>query len=348
MLEAAFCPSRVLSERDLMNYFFRVIGACIIASFFAACSGATSPIATLTQQGATSATRLAPAASGVRPDERIGGAGYGVGGCEKIVTYDFYTNTWYVSYEPPGCTYYYPFPFDDGAGHVDAGPEKAWFVGQITSASSSQILEYNKSWVLTATLTGLTGAPTGIAIDAKDDVWATNSPSNTISEYSRGSTKPTATYTDASMSSISYLALDKSGDVYVSGQGKSGNLEVDELHGSSFAPIKTITGSVGGGITADANGKTLWVCDEGTGAKGTISSYTIPGFKRREQFAYSGSDTGIAVSASGKLIFAVNNTVASGSTFNVDVVIYSEKGKMISSSPADNRPEESQGIALIK
>jgi hypothetical protein len=183
-------------------------------------------------------------------------------------------------------------------------------------------------------------------VDAKDDVWATSSPSNTISEYTHGATKPTATYTDDNMSSISYIASDKADDVYVSGQGKSGKLEVDELHGSSFAPIKTITGSVGGGITV-ASGNTLWVCDEGNGEKGTMSSYTIPGFKRREEFAYSGSDTGIAVTPSGKQLWAINN-VASGSTFNVGVVIYSAKGKVISSSPVDNLREESVGIALLK
>jgi hypothetical protein len=326
-----------------MNHFLRVVGACVIASLLAACNGATSPVATLVQQGASSATHQPSPASGVRPDNRIGGAGYGVGGCEKIVSYDFDTNTWYVSYEPPGCTYYYPFPFDQGDAHAASG--NAWFVGQAL-ASGAQILEYNKKWSTVATLTGLTGVPIGVMVDAKNDVWATNSPSNTISEYNPGATRPTAIYTDAIMSSISYIASDKAGDVYVSGQGSSGNLEVDELNGSKFTPIKTITGSVGGGIAVESSGKSLWVCDEGTGAKGTISSYTIPGFKRREQFAYTGSDTG---TTSGKQVWAINNVVASGSTFNVDVVIYNaKKGKVISSSPGDTSSTESVGIALLK
>jgi hypothetical protein len=330
-----------------MNHFFRGIGACLIASLLSACGSATSPPPTLAQQGASSDTRHVSSASGVRPDNRIGGASYNVFGCEKIVSYDSQTNTWYVSYEPPGCTYYYRFPLFDGIAHATAASAKAWFVGQAVSASATQILEYSDKWKAVATLTGLTGVPIGIMLDSKGDVWATNSPSNTISEYSKGSTTPTATYTDDNMSSISYIASDKANDVYVSGQGKSGNLEVDELSGSTFAPIKTITGSVGGGIALETNGKTLWVCDEGTGKKGTISSYTIPGYKRREQFAYLGSDTGIAVTASGKQVWAINN-VASGSTFNVDVVIYSAKGKVISSSPGDNNSVESVGIALIK
>lgn len=329
-----------------MNHFFRIIGACLIASLLSACGGATSPPAAVAQQGASSATLHASSASGVRPENRIGGsgAGYSGGPCIRIVTFNDYT--YYIYYEPPGCSYHTRFPLYDGIAHDTASSAKAWFVGQAVSASSSQILEFSDKWKGVATLTGLTGVPIGIMLDSKGDVWATNSPSNTISEYAKGSTTPTAAYTDDNMSSISYVASDKANDVYVSGQGKSGNLEVDELQGSSFAPIKTITGSVGGGI-AVATGKTLWVCDEGTGTKGTISSYTIPGFKRREQFAYSGSDTGIAVTSSGKQVWAVNN-VASGSQFHVSIVIYSAKGKVILSGPGSNFPEESVGIALLK
>jgi hypothetical protein len=328
-----------------MNHFFRIIGACLIASLLSACGGATSP-ATLAQQGASSATQHAFSASDVRPENRIGGsgAGYSGGPCVKIVTFNDYT--YFISFEPPGCTYYYRFPSFDGMAHDTASSAKAWFVGQAVSASATQILEYSDKWKEVATLTGLTGVPIGIMLDSKGDVWATNSPSNTISEFAKGSTTPTATYTDDNMSSISYIASDKANDVYVSGQGKSGNLEVDELQGSRFAPIKTITGSVGGGI-AVASGKTIWVCDEGTGTKGTISSYTIPGFKRREQFAYSGSDTGIAVTTSDKQVWAVNN-VASGSQFHVRIVIYSAKGKVLLSGPGSNSPEESVGIALLK
>jgi hypothetical protein len=330
-----------------MNHFFRIIGACLIASLLSACGSATSPPAALAQQDASSATQHVFSASGVRPDNRIGGsgAGYSGGPCVKIVSFNDYT--YFISFEPPGCYYHYPpFPFYDGVAHDTTSSAKAWFVGQAVSASANQIVEYSDKWKEVATLTGLTGVPIGIMLDSKGDVWSTNSPSNTISEYAKGSTTPTATYTDDNMSSISYVASDKANDVYVSGQGKSGNLEVDEFQGSSFAPIKTITGSVGGGI-AVASGKTLWVCDEGTGTKGTISSYTIPGFKRREQFAHSGSDTGLAVTASGKQLWAINN-VPAGSQFHVSVVIYSVKGKVLLTGPGSNSREESVGIAILK
>jgi hypothetical protein len=196
------------------------------------------------------------------------------------------------------------------------------------------------------TLTGLTGNPIGIATDSKADVWATNSPSNTISEYNPGATTPSATYTDKSLSSLRYITVDKNDNVYVSGQSQaSGSLEVDELQGSAFSPIKTITGTTGAGIVVAPTGKTLWVCDEGDGSKGTISGYTIPGFKRMQQIAYSGDDTGIAVALSGKELYAIDN-VANGSEFNVSVVIYNAKtGKLVSSSPSITTAAKDVGIA---
>jgi DNA-binding beta-propeller fold protein YncE len=244
---------------------------------------------------------------------------------------------------PPGCRY--GTAITTGLA-TSATRTKAWFAGQ-SEASTNVIAVYNEKWKQVGELTGLTGVPIGIATDSKADVWASNFPSNTLSEYAPGATTPTTTYTDANLSSLSYVTVDKSDNVYVSGQSEaSGNLEVDELQSSAFSPIKTIGGAIGAGIAVAPTGKTLWVCDEGNGGKGTISAYTIPGFKRSEQFAYSGDDTGIAVAPSGKEVYAVDN-VAYGSGFNVSVVIYNAKtGKVVSSSPAVTMPAKSLGIAI--
>jgi hypothetical protein len=218
---------------------------------------------------------------------------------------------------------------------------KDWLVGQGLSASSSPaIVAYNNKWVQVGTLTGLTGDPVGIATDAKGTVWASNYPENTLTEYAPGAKTPTATYTDANLSRLAYVTLDKNDNVYVSGQSAgSGNLlEVDELSAGSqqFSRIQTITGTTGGGIEIahTATDSFLWVCDEGNGSNGTISAYTIPGYKQSNQFAYSGDDTGIAVASSGKEVYAVSVGV-NGSEFSASIVVYNAKtGKVIRSSPS--------------
>lgn len=247
----------------------------------------------------------------------------------------------YYIYEPAGCD-----PAEGiYRGGAYASAQKASFVGEVKGSTSS-IGVYNNKLKQVNVLAGLTGDPVGIATDAKGDVWATNYPSNTISEYNPGATEPSATYADGNLSSLRYIAVDKDGSVYVSGQGAgSGSLEVDELQASTFTPIKTITGAVGAGIAIAPKTKTLWVCDEGDGTSGTISGYAMPGFKRRMQIAYSGDDTGIAVAKSGKEVYAIDN-VTDGSAFDVSFVAYDAKtGKAINSTPSITTSAKVVGIA---
>jgi hypothetical protein len=63
------------------------------------------------------------------------------------------------------------------------------------------------------------------------------------------------------------------------------------------------------------------------------------------QFAYSGSDTGIAVNAAGNQVYAVDN-VAYGSEYSVSLVIYDAKtGKAINASPGITTAKPAMGIA---
>jgi hypothetical protein len=150
---------------------------------------------------------------------------------------------------------------------------------------------------------------------------------------------------------MSFVTADQNSNIYISGQSAStGALEVDELNPATgnFVPLSSISGAIAGGIAFQAKTGLLWVCDEGTGSGGTISSYASPSFKRRTQFAYSGVDTGIAVPASGPYLYALNNVV-SGSGYNVSGVVYAVKtGQVVASSPALNSAAEEVGIYLAK
>jgi len=323
------------------------IGLAIVALIsqpLAGCSGASQALPAGNLTGPTATSQLSSAIAGrVRPDDVDPYFVTWTGNCTVYEVYEGVppNGVWRFEYIPYGC--------DPAEGTNTGGTyEKAtknWLVGQSTSA----IAIYNPKWKEVGTLTnGLTGAQVGIATDLKGDIFASNFPSNTLTEYARGGTSPIASYTDTNLASLSYVTVDKNDNVYVSGQSEgSGGLEVDELStgSSQFSPIKTITGITGAGIVVAHSGKALWVCDEGNGSKGTISAYAIPSFKRSVQFAYSGSDTGIAVAASGKQVYAVDN-VAYGSEYSVSLVIYDAKtGKVINASPGITTAKPAMGIS---
>jgi DNA-binding beta-propeller fold protein YncE len=259
------------------------------------------------------------------------------------VTYAEVNGVWRYYYSPYGCDPAEGVEGYQGGTFDDTNHD--WLVGE-HSASQNSVLVLNQKGTQVGALTGLIGDPVGIATDSKGDVWVTNYPTNTISEFDAGATVPTATYTDGNMSSVRYVTLDKNGNIYLSGQAAgSGSLEVDELQGSAFLRIKSITGAVGAGIAVAPKSKTLWVCDEGNGTSGTIAGYTLEGFKRREAFSYSGDDTGIAVAPSEKEIYAIDNA-ANGSQFNVNAVIYdAPTGKVINSTPAITASTKVLGIS---
>lgn len=325
--------------QNVSSLFRSILVAGIAGLLFSGCSASGSqlnPAAEVSAGSSQQATQIQPDAISNPPYTVLQG--------DCLVTYYFDSTTHrydILRYSPPGCNPY----SGGGAGLSAATASKNWLVGYNTGSRNYIAIENSKGKQI-GTLTGLTGAPIGIAADSKGDVLATNFPSNTISEYNAGESKPSQTYTDGNLSSLSYIAVDQSDNVYVSGQhAGSGGLEVDELQGSVFTPIKSITGSVGAGIAVSPKTKTLWVCDEGDGTSGTISAFTMPGFKRRMQIAYSGDDTGIAVDKSGAQLEAIDN-VADGSQFDVVVNVYDAKtGKLVSSSLGKTSSAKIVGIS---
>jgi hypothetical protein len=207
-----------------------------------------------------------------------------------------------------------------------------------------------------ATLTGLTGEPIGLAVDRAGNVWATNSPSTTISEFAKGSTKPTATYTDANLTSASYLAVDPAGGVYVEGQAADG-IEVDVLAAgsSAFAPISQ-PGKVGltaGGLAVQSRGATtyVWINDQGTASKtAAISRYILKGgsLYLKGSFGYSGVNGAIWADPAGEQVTRVwaVNSVSYGSEFNTSAIEYAmPSGKIIAATPPATMSTQAVGVA---
>ena len=219
----------------------------------------------------------------------------------------------------------------------------------------------NDRYAKAPTLTGLTGEPVGIASDLKGDVWVTNSPSTTISEFYPGARFPSKTYTDSNLASLGYVAADRRNDIYVEGQSReSGGIEVDELQaGGTFRPIVS-SGQLGytaGGLAAVVNnGKTgyLFVNDQGT-ANGppTITRWLLKGGKLTADgsFKYSGLDTALSVDPSGKdtnHVWAANN-VQRSSGFETSGVEYAfPSGGVVASTPTTVSSTKSFGIAITE
>jgi hypothetical protein len=208
-----------------------------------------------------------------------------------------------------------------------------------------------------STLSGLSGSPLGMAADAHDNLWVTNSPTTTISEFAKGATKPTASYTDPNLGSISYLAIDKNDNVYVEGSSGSA-MEIDELTASGTFTVIAKPGQVGstpGGLAIAQHGKStyLWVNDQGYGSgAGRISRYLLKGssLKATGNFAYAGIDGAIAADPSGNIerIFGVNN-VPSGSQFDASIVEYDLRtGEAVASQKLGTLPSEDVSLTTSK
>jgi hypothetical protein len=211
------------------------------------------------------------------------------------------------------------------------------------------------------TLTGLTGDPIGIASDLKGNVWVTNWPSATISEFYPGARSPSQTYTDSNLASLSYIAIDRRDDIYVEGQSRaSGGIEVDELQAAGTFTSITASGQLGytaGGLAVIVNnGKTgyLFVNDQGT-ANGppAITRWLLKGGKlvKDGSFKYSGIDTALSVDPSGTdtmHVWAANN-VQSNSEFTTSGVEYAfPSGGVVLSTPTATSSFESFGIAVTE
>jgi hypothetical protein len=279
---------------------------------------------------------------------------------ENVNLYETYPcgmNCWCTYYEgtnPPTevSVYCRQWPFSPWGGDWDTATSTL-YTGQATEIVASKYIK--GSFTQVGTLTGLSGNPIGIATDSKGDVWATNSPSATISEFAKGATTPSASYTDSNLTSASYLAIDKQDNLYVEGQAASG-IEIDELPagGTTFTAISQPgqLGAAAGGEAVQQHGKDtyVWVNDQGAGSgTGTISRYLLKGaaLTSTGSFGYSGINGAITVDPSGKdteHVYAANN-VPSGSEYNTSIVEYAlSSGSVVSSSPTATSSYEAVGI----
>jgi hypothetical protein len=242
-------------------------------------------------------------------------------------------------------------------GNNDSKTSYAGFSNGTVAVAEWKKGRYTKA----GTLTGLTGNPTGIASDFRGNLWVTNSPSATISEFYPGARSPSQTYTDSNLLSLSYIAVDRRNDIYVEGQSKaSGGIEVDEFEaGDTFKSLGP-SGQMGytpGGLAVIVNtGKTgyLFVNDQGTanGPPG-ITEWLLKGEKLTKEgtFRYSGIDTALSVDPSGKdttHVWAANN-VPSSSEFVTSGVEYAfPSGKVVASTPTTTSSSEAFGIAITE
>jgi hypothetical protein len=310
-------------------------------SAFTPAGGVAGPAAPGAMQNAHSAK-----AEGVPPPEdpyRNYSVSWG-SGCTEYFYWKKIDGYWseFSGFQPLGCNY----GTTHFSGEVYNVTSSQWFLGA-TTASENVINVYDKKWKQVGTLTGLSGVPLAITTDSKGNVWATNSPSNVVTKFSAGTSGKTTDYGDGNLSSISYVAVAKNDTLYISGQSATtGALEVDEMTASGVITATPITGAVAGGVAIARNGKTLWVCDEGSGAGGMITAYSLPSFAVLYQSKYSGTNTDIAVTSDGTQLYA-NNNVASGSQFNTSVAVYNAKnGTLLESLPSGSSTTEAIGIAF--
>jgi hypothetical protein len=212
---------------------------------------------------------------------------------------------------------------------------------------------YKPGGKVVRTLSGLTGVATGIARESNGIIWATNSPSNTVSEFPRGATAPSETLSDANLSTLSYVAVDSTDDVYVEGQGAKG-IEIDELvkGKGAFVPISKPgqLGVTAGGLAVQ-KALYVWVNDQGTASSpANISEWILKKGTLTQvgDFQYSGVNTSIWADPAGNdttHVFAANN-LASGSSFVSSGIEYAmPNGAITSSSPSTTSSSGAFGIA---
>jgi hypothetical protein len=224
---------------------------------------------------------------------------------------DFCQGYWW--YSPGGQWECLPLFQGSGLG-VGYGQDGSWYYGcqgcQATDAVDNVNVQKKILGPTTSTLTSVGGVPLGIVADASGNAYVTAFPHNFIDYYAAGSTTPTSTITDAHLSTIYFLAMDKSRNLFYDGWGTGGpgtGLQIDEYNNTSHATTKllTIPGKFPGGMAIDPLG-ILYVADEGNGTSGVIESLKPPYRRVSRSFSYSGLITGIDLDKTGKVLWVSN------------------------------------------
>lgn len=254
---------------------------------------------------------------------------------------------WWTGHNPWGIHYVNQEAYSGGAGLSYRGG--VLYIGNGKSIAVQVKKKYKY------TLAGLTGTPIGIAADSNGTVWASNSPSNVLSEFPAGETTPSATFTDANLTNLSYVAVDRFDNVYVEGQGYNG-LEIDELSiaGGVFTQIGQPgeLGATPGGLAYQKakTGSYLWINDQGTSSgSGRITQWLLSNgvLKKIASFAYAGRNGAIWTDASGKdtkHVFATNSLPYGSQFENMGVEYALPDGQIVSESDTDVESTEDVGI----
>jgi hypothetical protein len=313
----------------ITRFSHQVLAGVLCAAFLGGCSGGsqlTPPSAGAQQAGFQQAATMhvadADRKAGVSPGEELPPNAWIVGPYEICYYYiSRTTGLWTLMY----CV-------------STGGVWPYATAGQLLNVKSTSEAELGngninvyKGTKLTNTLTGLSSGSTGLAMDAKGDTFATTAGSATVTEFAKGSSTPTGSFTDANVSSASYLAIDKANHLYVEGPSVKGGIEVDEMFGNSFKPLAQpgTLGATSGGLAVQTSGKGtyVWINDQGNASdSANIARYALKGATLAKQgsFDYSGINGAISVDPTGKDttdVYAVNN-VAAGSGYSVTGIDY--------------------------
>jgi hypothetical protein len=228
----------------------------------------------------------------------------------------------------------------DGSGFIGGGLDEPSAIAIDTTGniwvadntSSGAISEFAADGDALSPVTGYSGSgvvsPRAIAIDATDHVWAINTPysgssanqSDIAALNSSGTlTSPSGGYAGGGLYSSIALALDQSGDVWVSNQfgglSSTGSLSEFSSAGASISPS---TGYTGGGLYAPAGlaidgNSDAWAANS---SSSSLSEFSSSGAALSPTTGYTGGGLdgplALAIDAAGN-IWVINNTNSSSS-----------------------------------
>jgi hypothetical protein len=228
----------------------------------------------------------------------------------------------------------------DGSGFIGGGLDEPSAItidtaGNIWVAddtSTGAISEFATNGIALSPVTGYSGSGVvsarGIAADATDHVWAINTPfsgssanqSDVAELNSSGTlTSPTGGYTGGGLRASTAMALDESGNVWVTNEfgGSTATGSLSEFS-SAGAPLSPSIGYTGGGLYApaglaiDGNGD-VWAANSGANS---LSEFSSAGTPISPNTGYTGGGLdgplALAVDAAGNL-WVINNTNSSSS-----------------------------------
>ncbi len=322
-----------------------VLGFASVASVaaLAGCSPATGP---LTAGAAAGYVQAAAPTADLLPPGRPGGPSAGYGGafapCTLIFASDVFDGSIHVLQNQPPYHQVRVLSSPKGYGYGVAATATTVYAG--TAADTIDEYAPCGSKVRKTLTGGSHGPPTGIAIDGKGSIYATETGTNKVDVFQNGGPSFT-TVTDPLMPTPYYIAIDKPNDVYLQGLGNASQGDIVDKCSSGlknctrFATINTGFDYLGaGGIVVDGNQNVI--ANDTTAAIYVFS----PSGKQLDSFDYSlgGVDnyfSGIALNHAQSKIWGAD-TVLCGASYDylcgnaMSLKFDSETGKVLGLGPS--------------